>query len=211
MVHDRRIDGEAHTFGNAGGLMMNAMTWWDHETESIWSQPWGRSIDGQYKGVELFLLPSQLTTWGAWKAEHPETLAMINGFGGTFAPFLKRFDPDFVIGLVLAEQANAFYFRDVLAAGIVNDYVGQIPVMVWAGDENFHAYIRQVDDQILTFRLEDDRLIDEETGSTWNITRGLATDGPLKGQGLQGVPSSSSFDWAWLDFYPESDVFQAAG
>ncbi len=206
MVHDRRIDGEAHTFGNAGGLMMNAMTWWDHETESIWSQPWGRSIDGQYKGVELFLLPSQLTTWSAWKAEHPNTLAMINDYGG-FAPFRQRFDPDFVIGLVLATEAKAFYYRDVESAGIVNDFVGQIPVMVWAGDENFHAYVRQVDDQILTFRLEGDRLVDEETGSTWNISRGLATDGPLKGLSLQGVPSSSSFDWAWEDFYPQTEFY----
>jgi hypothetical protein len=206
MVHDRRIDGEAHTFGNAGGLMMNAMTWWDHETESIWSQPWGRSIDGHYKGVELFLLPSQLTTWGAWKAEHPNTLAMVNGYS-SFSPFRQRFDPDFVIGLVLAGEAKAFYYRDVEAGGIVNDFVGQIPVMVWAGDENFHAYVRQVGDQILTFRLEGDRLIDEETGSTWNIGRGLATDGPLKGQGLQGVPSSSSFDWAWEDFYPQTEFY----
>ena len=76
--------------------------------------------------------------------------------------------------------------------------------MVWAGYNNFHAYIRQVGDQLLTFRLEGDKLVDEETGSTWNITRGLAADGPLKGEGLQGVPSSSSFVWAWVDFFPES-------
>ena len=54
LVHDRRIDGQTHIFGNSGGLMMNAMSWRDHTTESIWSQPWGRSIDGVSKGVELF-------------------------------------------------------------------------------------------------------------------------------------------------------------
>jgi hypothetical protein len=57
------------------------MTWYDHETNSNWSQPWGRAISGQLKGTVLFLLPSQLTTWGSWKAEHPETLAMINDVG----------------------------------------------------------------------------------------------------------------------------------
>lgn len=209
MVHDRRIDGVAHTFGNAGGLMMNAMTWWDHETESIWSQPWGRAIEGFYKGTELFLLPSQITTWGNWKAEHPDSLAMINDVNRI--GFRQRFDRDFVIGLLLADEAKAFYYRDVEAAGIVNDFISQIPVMVWAGDNNFHAYIRKVDDRELTFRLEGDRLVDEETGSTWNITRGLATDGPLKGQGLQSVPSSSSFDWAWEDFYPETDYYTPNG
>jgi hypothetical protein len=77
-VHDRRIDGISHTFGNAGTLFMRAMTWYDHETESIWSQPWGRAIIVPYKGIELFLLPSELTTWGEWRARHAYTTALIN-------------------------------------------------------------------------------------------------------------------------------------
>ncbi len=57
---------------------MRAMTWWDHDTNSIWSQPWGRAIRGELKGIELFLLPSELTTWGSWKAEHPDTLGSMH-------------------------------------------------------------------------------------------------------------------------------------
>ena len=207
MVHDRRVDGETFVFGNAGGLFMNAMTWWDHETESIWSQPWGRAISGRLTGVELFLLPSQLTIWGEWRAEHPQTLAMITGYN-RMTLFRQGFDPDFVIGLLLAEQAKAFYYRDVAAAGVINDFVGQIPVMVWAQDENFHAYIRRVGEQTLTFYMENGLLKDEETDSTWDLSRGLATAGPLQDQGLQAVPSSSAFDWAWQDFYPNSAFYQ---
>jgi hypothetical protein len=207
MVHDRRIDGQAYTFGNAGALYRNAMTWWDHTTESIWSQPWGRAIRGELKGVELFLLPSQLTTWSAWKSEHPQTLVMNSGYS-RLSVFREQFDPDFVVGLLLAGEAKAFYYGDVAAAGVVNDFVGDVPVMVWAADNNFHAYVRQVDDRLLTFRVQDGELIDEETGSTWDVTRGLATDGPLAGQGLQSVPSSSAYDWAWLDFYPDSAFYR---
>jgi hypothetical protein len=206
MVHDRRIDGETQVFGNAGALFMNAMTWYDHETETIWSQPWGRAIIGPLKGVELFLLPSQITTWANWKAEHPYTLAMINDvdrFGAR-----QRFDPDFVIGLLIADDAKAFYYRDVAQVGVVNEMLGDIPVFVWAGDNNFHAYIRRVGDQDLTFQLDGQTLVDAETGSTWDLTRGLATSGPLKGESLQPVPSSSSYDWAWLDFYPETEFFE---
>ena len=206
MVHDRRIDGQTYVFGNFGGLYMNAMTWWDHKTESVWSQPWGRAIQGELKGVELFLLPSQLTTWGQWKAEHPGTLVMNTGYN-RLTVFRQTFNPDFVIGLILAEQAKAFAYRHVEAAGVVNDFVGDIPVLVWAADNNFHAYIRQVDDRVLTFRLEGGELVDEETGSTWDPGRGLATSGPLTGQGLQSVPSSSAYDWAWLDFYPDSAFY----
>jgi len=206
MVHDRRIDGETQIFGNAGSLFMNAMTWYDHETESIWSQPWGRAIIGPKKGIELFLLPSQITTWASWKAEHPNTLAMINDSERIGSR--QRFDPDFVIGLLVADDAKAFYYRDVAQTGVVNDFLGDFPVFVWAGDSNFHTYLRQVGDDILSFELNGDTLVDVNTGSTWDITRGLATSGPLEGQSLQPVPSLSSYDWAWLDFYPETEFYR---
>jgi hypothetical protein len=206
-VHDRRIDGVPFTFGNAGALFMSAMTWFDHETESIWSQPWGRAIRGSLKGVELFLLPSQVTTWRSWKEEHPSTLAMINDVDRVGSR-RQGFDPDFVIGLLLAGEAKAYYFEDAAAVGIINDQLGEFPIVVWASGDNFHAYLRQVEDRTLTFRSEGELLVDEETGSTWDVARGRAMDGPLTGHALQPVPGSTAFDWAWLDFYPDSDFYQ---
>ena len=185
---------------------MNAMTWYDHETESIWSQPWGRAIQGEQKGVELFPLPIQLTTWASWLAEHPETVAMINDverLGGR-----QIFDPNFVVGLIISENAKAYYYEDVVEQGVINDFLADFPVLLWAGDNNFHAYIRQMDDQRLTFKLQGDRLVDEETGSTWDISKGLAIEGPLTGQGLTSVPSMSAYDWAWRDFYPDTTFFE---
>jgi len=205
-VHDRRIDGETHVFGNAGSLFMNAMTWYDHETNSIWSQPWGRALEGNLKGVELFLLPSQITTWASWKTEHPNTLVMTNDLSRLGVR--QGFDPDFVIGLLLAESSKAYYYRDIFNQTIVNDYLGDIPIFVWAADDNFHAYVRQVDEQELTFEFEDGILVDVESGSKWDIGLGLATEGPLKGASLQPVPSSSAYDWAWLDFYPETKFYR---
>ena len=186
---------------------MRAMTWYDHDTRSIWSQPWGRAIIGELKGIQLFLLPSQVTTWGSWKAEHPDTLAMINDVG-PLSFGRQRFDPNFVIGLILADATKAFYFEDVEAEVVVNDRLGSIPIAVWAKEDNFHAFIRQVGEQTLTFRAEGEGLVDEETGSTWDVARGLAVDGPLRGEALQSVPSSTSFDWAWRDFYPESEFYE---
>ena len=46
MVHVRTVNGTAEIFGNQGALFMNAMTWWDHTTGSVWSQVWGRAIEG---------------------------------------------------------------------------------------------------------------------------------------------------------------------
>lgn len=187
---------------------MNAMTWYDHESSSIWSQPWGRAIQGELKGIELFPLPFQLTTWSSWLAEHPDTLAMVNDVERLGRR--QAFDPDFVIGLIISERAKAYYYEDVLEQRVVNDMLAEIPVMVWAGDNNFHAYIRQIGDQTLTFTFRGGQLVDEETGSTWDVTRGLATDGPLKGQGMASVPSMSAYDWAWRDFYPDTVFFEAS-
>lgn len=204
-MHDRRIDGAAHTFGNAGALFMNAMTWYDHETQSTWSQPWGRAIKGPLKGVQLFLLPSQVTTWANWKGEHPDSLVMANDIDRFVAR--QGFSPDFVIGLILEDNAKAYYYTDAAAAGVINDTLGDVPIVVWAARENFHAYIRQAEGHTLTFHAEGDQLVDAETGSTWDVARGLAVAGPLRGHALQPVPGSTAYDWAWRDFYPKSEFY----
>jgi hypothetical protein len=205
-VHDRRIDGTPHTFGNAGALFMSAMTWYDHETRSIWSQPWGRAIIGPLKGVQLNLLPSQLTTWASWKQEHPETLAMINDVE-RLGSRRQGFSREFVIGLVLAGHAKAYYYTDAEAAGVINDTLGDVPIVIWAAGEAFHVYVREAGGRTLAFRAEGETLVDQETGSTWDPVRGLAKSGPLKGESLQPVPSLSSYDWAWRDFYPDSEFY----
>jgi hypothetical protein len=206
-VHDRRIDGETQVFGNAGTLYMNAMTWYDHGTQSIWSQPWGRAIEGSLEGIQLTVLPSQVTTWKSWRAEHPDTLALANGVGNMEPASKQRFRTDFVIGLILDNQTKAYYFKEAEAAGVINDRVGDIPVVVWAAGDNFHAYVSQIGDRTLTFRAQGETLIDEETGSTWDIGQGRAVQGPLKGKVLRSVPRSTAYDWAWQDFYPESEFY----
>lgn len=126
-----------------------------------------------------------------------------------FGPRRQGFSEDFVLGLVLGQEAKAYYYRDIAAAGMVNDRIGDIPVVVWAGDNTFHAYIRTVDGQTLTFRADGETLIDEETGTRWSVIRGTAIEGPLKGKTLEPVPNSSAYDWAWRDFYPDSEFYSA--
>jgi hypothetical protein len=182
------------------------MTWYDHETESIWSQPWGRAIIGEYKGVQLDLLPYQLTTWEKWKEAYPNTLVMVNDIE-RHREYRQGFRPDFVIGLVIGTDAKAYYYEDVLSLGVINDSLGNIPVLVWAQDEIYQAYVRIVDGRTLTFRLDGNELVDEETASRWDPNLGLAISGPYAGSALRSVPSLSSFDWAWVDFYPDSEFY----
>jgi len=196
-----------HTFGNAGALVMNAMTWYDHETQSVWSQPVGLAFRGPLKGTKLELLPFQLTTWSNWVESYPDTLVMVNDVN-RLGNSRQGFQPNFVIGLVIEDQAKAYYYEDVEAAGVINDSLGDIPILVWAESNDYRAYIRKQGDQTLTFKIENGLVVDQETGSVWDISRGLAKEGPLAGEGLQPVPSLSSYDWAFRDFYPGGDFYQ---
>jgi hypothetical protein len=185
---------------------MNAMTWYDHETRSVWSQPWGRAIKGTLKGVQLNLLPFHLTTWRTWKKAHSDTLVMIDDVDKLFSR--QTFQPDFVIGLFLADQAKAYYHADARQAGVINDTLAEVPITIWGGEDTFYAYVRKAGGRELTFRGIGDLLLDEQTGSNWDPALGLAVAGPLKGETLQPVPSISSYDWAWMAFYPGSSFYQ---
>jgi len=185
---------------------MNAMTWWDHQTESIWSQPWGRAIAGPLKGTELTLLPSQLVPWKTWREMHPDTLALKvdRWFHGGATPHDR-----FVVGVTLGEWATAFPYELAAETGILNDHVGPYPVIVHVNAQSraIHVYLRQMDDHTLTFVQGDGKVQDEETGSTWQMERGVAVEGPLKGQALRSVPYIPAFDSAWRDFYPDSEWY----
>ena len=208
-MHDRRVDGKVEVFGNQGALFMNAMTWWDHATSSVWSQPWGLAIDGPLTGTRLKQLPVTLALFEDWVGEHPDTLVLDvpawrkqrTGLGISEA---------FVVGIALGGDARSFPFPILKEEIVVNDAVGTTPVVLHTDPDSrvVQAYVRVHEDQVLTFVPDGERMRDLETGSIWDPANGLAVDGPLRGEGLLHVPSNSSFDWAWLDFYPSSTEYQ---
>ena len=205
-MHDRQLEGQTLVFGNQGALYKTAMTWFDHTTGSIWSQPMGEALVGELRGATLTQLPSTLDTWAGFSARHPDALVLANGLNG---PRLILATPreNWVIGLALGEAAAAVAFTHAQAAGVVHLTVGDEPVLVWVDRDtgSVRAYLRRVADRLLTFQPADDgTLRDRETGSLWSAANGLAVSGPLAGEALSPVPWTSSFDWAWSDFYPHS-------
>ena len=61
----------------------------------------------------------------------------------------------------------------------------------------------------LTFSRPDDtsdRIVDNETGSTWSVT-GRATAGPLEGQSLEPVVHGDHFWFAWAAFAPGTTIW----
>ena len=237
-MHDRRVDGETLTFGNESKLFKRTMTWRDRGTGSIWSQPWGTAIVGPLKGTALTLLPASVVPWSTWLAEYPDTTVVANDLDKTRAPAdlvarsaqsgegldLRRASgntgrDDFVIGVALEGLATAYPYRLAADRRVINDRVGNHAVVVLVNPEtrDIKVYLRrpspavpgQVTPQELLFELDGvGQLIDGETGSLWDIGRGVATAGPLRGAALQPIPYVTSFVWAWHDFFPHSATYE---
>ena len=68
------------------------------------------------------------------------------------------------------------------------------------------VYNRKLNDQLLTFSKAKKKFTDDQTSSVWDIT-GRCVEGKLKGSQLQIEPHSNHFAFAWLAFYPDSEIF----
>ncbi len=64
-----------------------------------------------------------------------------------------------------------------------------------------------LDGQKLTFRPEGDAIVDNETGSVWNIL-GEAVEGPLSGKRLTPVVHANHFWFSWAAFKPDTLIYQ---
>ncbi len=201
MVHRRELNGTELVFGNQGALWGNAMTWWDHDTGSVWSQPRGEAIAGPRKGDTIELLPSNLTTWEAWLGEHPDSLAL-DAPGGNAGFDLKRM----AIAVDFTDEAAAYPVVDLRAFGVVNDTVAGAPIAVFmdpTNEDRWNVVSRRLDDRVLTFETRAGEIVDLETGTTWDPVRGIARDGPLKGEILDLLPGFTVFPSDFFTFWPD--------
>ncbi len=233
MVFARSIEGQELTFGVSGKLIMNAVVLYDHQTETLWSQFLAEGVAGPLTGVRMELLPSQLTTWSAWTAQHPDTLLLDRGFGlfrndryeGYYvsgrAGILGEQNPDdrlptkeLVVGLRHGSDVIAYAYRDLASLSVLNHAYDGEPIVVTFDPDSRAAAVfdRTVEGQTLRFEQGDGRTMrDAQTGSLWSAAQGVALNGPLEGTQLTQLPSFVSFWFSWSDFYPQTAVYQPGG
>ncbi len=65
-----------------------------------------------------------------------------------------------------------------------------------------------VDGETLTFRVDGDSFIDDQTSSTWNVL-GEATDGPMVGTKLEPITFVRTFWFSWAAFRPDTTLVEA--
>ena len=202
MVHRRQIDGEDIVFGNQGALWGNAMTWWDHDTGSVWSQPIGEAILGPRKGETIELLPSSLTLWGTWKAEHPQTVAL-----DVTAGFDRFSLSQMALVIDFGTDVAAYSVPLLREVGVVNDVVAGLEVAVLidpADDQRWAVFSRRLDDTIVELSIVDGEVVDVASGTRFDPTRGIGRGGDLDGEILDLLPAFTSFPKDVPTFWPEA-------
>jgi hypothetical protein len=182
------------------------MTWWDHDTGSVWSQPLGEAIAGPRKGETVELLPMTFTTWSAWRDANPDTLALDAPGGRTGFDLSQMY-----LVVDFTKEASAYPVTDVRQRGVVNDVVAGLEIAVVVdprADQRWAVFSRRLDDRTVTLAVDGDVLVDEETGSTWDPLAGVGLSGELEGEILDRMPAITSFPGDYHTFWPEGDVWQ---
>lgn len=155
------------------------------------------------------------------------------GYDTNDQPFLFQGDADprlpaiaRVVGVQIGDDAKAYPVSLLRERGdpvALNDRLGDQDIVVMfkrglksaldaerildARDVGESAvFSRKVGARALSFTVRGGRIVDEQTGSTWDILGG-ATAGPLRGQRLTPIGKVDTFWFAWSVFLPKADVW----
>src|SRR5262249_20988066 len=154
-------------------------------------------------------VPSVMTDWQTWRKQHPDgTVVLLSRTSKEYTREFYAKPEQFVLGVVADDKAKAWGFDLLSKNPALNDDFVDKPVLVAFDRDSVTArlYSRRLQDRTLTFSMKDDRLTDQETGSTWDVTTGLATAGPLRGKYLDALPGIVSYRDVWKKFHPQSEM-----
>ena len=118
---------------------------------------------------------------------------------------------------------KVYTFTDIAAAGVINDSFRTSEVVLFHQSGTVSildkeeisnskdvgtvvVYSRVLDGITLSFKKISGKFKDIQTNSSWDIT-GFCYEGELKGKQLKIQPHSNHFAFAWLAFYPDSEIF----
>ena len=75
IMYRTKYGDKEYKLGTSGFLYRSNKLMYDQDTQSLWNTLWGTPVLGPLvgKGIQLDYLNVVNTTWGEWKARHPET------------------------------------------------------------------------------------------------------------------------------------------
>lgn len=152
------------------------------------------------------------------------------GYDSSSRPFLYLGTPDprlhateRVLGYVRGDTAIAYPLATIRQEKVIEDTLDGQDVVIFYEPGQVSAldhsvieqskevgsagmFISKVDGQKLTFKHEGGKIIDNETGSQWDVF-GRAVEGELAGAQLEPVLSHMHFWFAWAAFKPNTRIY----
>jgi len=228
VVFERRLGDRTLSFGNTGGLYESNLLMYDRETGSYWYQLLGQAIRGPLSGKRLTQRPATMSPWSDWRALHPQTLVLSRNTGYD-RPYDRAFseggrhppvstqddrldDSVLVLGVEVQGRAKAYPLKRLGPSAFSDELAGRA-LVVFAGKDQgavFSPYVSRwwgLSRTQLDFVFEQGQFVDRNTQSVWT-TEGRAVSGPLRGQQLKALPSTTSYWFAWVTGHPHTEVYQ---
>ncbi len=223
ILFDTRTPGrrEPFVFGSSGLLYRSNKLMYDTETESLWNQFTGRPVVGELtgSGIELKMLPVVISSWGDWRAAHPDTtvLSLDTGFTRDYRPgqpYGSYFaSPELMFPVVvrdrrLAPKDRVFVLRDgdhemawavslFGSGGVVHDQVGELDAVLVGNGETETVRAYDAGGRRFTFVPGDPAVLDGE-GGRWRVTE-EALLGP-EGERLPRLTGHMAYWFAWASY-----------
>lgn len=224
------------TYGTSGKLLNSNLVMYDRATTSYIPQILGMAVSGSLKGERLEEFPVIWTHWHLAKAYYEEgkVLSTKTGFirdyqrdpYGSYRSGDDYYSNDRLMFPVMNSD-DRFHPKEVVLA----NRIGETPfavlkealktrgMMAFNVEEQSliaiydeyldtgRVFLRRANDQHLDFRLENGRIVDEQTLSVWN-ERGIATSGPLEGAQLDMINVYDVMWFGWFAFHPQTEVYE---
>ncbi len=243
---DRASNGEVYDFGSSGLLYRSNKLMYDRQTRTLWNQLTGRPVLGPLVAEEVTLnvLPIVLTSWAGWQAQHPETqvLDINTGYSrtyelgaaygdyfaaeGTMFPVWQRSgllaDKAQIYALTIAGLPKAYPLELLTAEQVVNDVVGETPVVLVAARgivEAAGSSLRggpvtyQAGAEVRAFERGEHTFVAgpgpdvilDESGASW-VVREDGLHGPAS-EMLPRLPGHLAYWFGWFAFFPQTLVY----
>ncbi len=195
MAYQAALAGSRLTFGVSGLLYNSDVLFYDHETESLWSQLGTGAVTGPLRGQRLTPIALSHTTWADWSHRHPDTLVLSRATG-----FQRDYDRDPYAG---EDQSPVVRFRVSKESRLYppKEWVLGVEIDGRARAYAFSRLAKFVGNRPGTFDdIAGDKLVrvhfDPEHRTGW-----------VRTQSGEEIPSVITYWFAWYAFHPDTSVF----
>ena len=237
-LYSTSVGDREFTFGTSGYLYQGDKLLYDRATRSLWHAITGEPVVGRLalSGIKLTRLPITMTTWAAWKDRHPDTtvLSIDTGFvrnyrnpleqDAPYGPYKaspKLMFPVYkvderaapktpIFGIQAGSAARAWQIYDLWIEGIVNDTVGETPVVLITETDTgaVRAYSR-AGVTFTNFARRDqsaETLIVDQDNGVWTVTEAHLVSEANPDVRLDRIAGVNAFWAAWYAFHPQTSL-----